>query len=580
MPQASYWTDFGRRHLTRRRLLGTAAGGVLSSALLAACSSRAGQPSQSQGNAGSATSSGGTPKTGGTLSSYIAQSPPTLDAQKTKSIPGRSATGHVMSRVFRHKTGGDPNVALSMQTEPDLGLSAESPDAMTWTIKLRTDAKFQNISPVNGHPVEAEDVAASFKRGLTVTGSAAKSYLDMIDQNQIEAPAKDTVIFKLKYPYAPFQNTIAGTIAGFIYPREAPAGAYDPAKQVIGSGPFILDSYTPDVAVVHRKNPDWFQKGEPYIDGDRIAIIPDAGQQLAQFTAGNLDELFITQNNLDAAKKSNPKATVIAAPSGNPYQIFGHLDKERPDSPFQDARIRQAISLALDRDAIGKAMFSGVYHNNGVLSSAKEGWALPPDQLGDGSQYFKYNPDLAKKLVSESGLGDKLTKLVWPGHFPGPEVDTLAQIINPMLNAVGIKTQLSPVDYATQWVPVTTGVLYGHYDNDTLCLIQWMSASNTAEEELFDALTPDGSSNHPHVSDPTVTAMITKMLSTLDQQERLKAANDIQRYVANKIYYISGIPTGNIYTLVQPRVRNYAYNVSGADVAGTETYAKLWLTAS
>ena len=575
MPQGSYWTGFGRRKLTRRRLLGTAAGGVLSSALLAACSSRAGQTSPSQGNAGSTTSSGATPKTGGTFSSYIAQSPPTLDAQKTKSIPGRSASGEAMSRIFRHKTGADPKVAFSMQTESDLGVSAESPDAVTWTVKLRPNVKFHDIAPVNGHLVEAEDVVATYKRGLTVTASAAKSYLGMVDENQIEAPAKDTVVFKLKFPYAPFKQALSNAVGGYIYPREALAGTYDPAKQVIGSGPFILDSYTPDVALIYKKNPNWFQSGQPYIDGDRVAIIHDAAQQLAQFTAGNLDELFVTQNSLDAAKQSSPKATVIAAPNGNPYQIFSHLD--RPDAPFQDVRIRQAISLALDRDAISKAMFGGVSHDNGVLSSAKAGWSLPPDQLGEGSQYFKYNPDLAKKLVSESGLGDKLTKLVWPGHFPNPDVDRIAGIINPMLNAVGIKTQLAPVDYATQWVPVTKGVLYGHYDNDTLVLIQWFSGTNTAEEELFDALTPNGSSNHPKVSDPAVTAMVNKLLSTLDEQERMKISNDIQRYVANKLYYIL-MPSGDNYTLVQPRVRDYAYCL-GADTAGTECYAKLWIAA-
>jgi peptide/nickel transport system substrate-binding protein len=577
MADQNYWTSLARRRLSRRSALGgflVLTGGAVGSGLLAACAGRAARPAQSHAGAGGATS-GGTPRAGGTLNSYIAQTPPTLDAQKTKSIPGRSATGHAMSRLFAHKTGTDPSVALSMQTEPDLGLSAESPDALTWTVKLRTDAKFQDIPPVNGHPVEAEDVVASYTRALTVTGSAAASYLDMVDHNQVQAPAKDTVVFKLKYPYAPFQNTMAGTIAGFIFPREALAGAYDPAKQVIGSGPFIMETYTPDVALTFKRNPDWFDKPRPYIDGDRIAIIPDASQQLAQFTAGNLDELFLTQNDLNTAKQNNPKATVISAPNGNPYQLYSHLD--RPEAPFQDIRLRQAISMALDRQAISKAMYDGVSHDNGVLSSAKVGWALAPDQLGDGSQYFKYNPDLAKKLVAESGLGDKLTKLVWPNHFPNPDVDKLAGIINPMLNAVGIKTQLAPVDYATQWVPVTTGVLYGHYDDDALVLIQWMSSSNRADEELGDALLPNASSNHPKLTDPTVAAMVTKMLGTIDQQERMKQCNDIQRYVASKMYYISGIPTGNLYNLAQARVRNYCYNLSGYDVAGTETYAKLWL---
>jgi len=75
-----------------------------------------------------------------------------------------------------------------------------------------------------------------------------------------------------------------------------------------------------------------------------------------------------------------------------------------------------------------------------------------------------------------------------------------------------------------------------------------------------------------------VDSMLSKMLSLSDEQERLKAAADVQRFVAGKMYYIAAIPTGNIYTLVQARVRDYAYSL-GADSVGTETEAKLWLAA-
>ena len=67
------------------------------------------------------------------------------------------------------------------------------------------------------------------------------------------------------------------------------AGGYDSAKTPIGSGPFILESNQPDVAYILKKNPDWHFKGRPYVDSIRWAIIPDAGQQLAQFTGGHLD---------------------------------------------------------------------------------------------------------------------------------------------------------------------------------------------------------------------------------------------------------------------------------------------------
>ena len=574
MDQANYWIKLRQTRLSRRRVLaGAAAGGT--SLALAGCSTKSRSGAQPPAGSTSGQAASQTPKTGGTFNGSIPVNPATLDPQASKSVPARSPASNVMSRLMRHKSASDPSVALSLQLENDLAASAESPDALTWTVKLRPDAKFQNVAPINGHAVEAEDVRTSFVRAVTLPQSAAKTYLLMLDENQIETPAKDTVVFKLKSPYGPFLQTLAGAVAGWIFPREV-AGGYDPAKQVIGSGPFTFDSYTPDVGVAYKKNPGWFEQGRPYIDGVHTAIITSSSQRLAQFTAGNLDELAVGRNDLDTAKRSNPKAAVITAPWPNSYQVYGHMDD--PASAYRDIRVRQAISLAIDRDAITKAVFGGQAHNNGMLSSAKQKWALPPDQLGDASKYFTFNLSEAKRLLEASGAADRFHRFYYPTKAYGPEFDTIAQMLNPMFTAAGFKMQLVPVDYLTQFINVGKGILYGHYEPDALVLCIWMSGASTAEEGLFDTLVPGGDSNHPKVDDAVVTAMATKMIATLDENERLKAALDLQRYAAGKLYYISSIPTGDTYTLVQPRIQGYNYSL-GVDVAGAETYAKLWIAA-
>ena len=180
-----------------------------------------------------------------------------------------------MSRPFRFKTDSNPNTINNHDIESDLALSAESPDASTWTVKLRTDAKFQNTTPVNGRSVQAEDLKATFVRALKLTNNPNRGALGMIDPDQIEAPTADTVVFKLKYPYAPFAKTLASPVYSWVFPREASTGGYDPTKQMIGSGPFTLESHTPDVEYNLKRNPDWFEKGRPYIDALHFAIIPD-----------------------------------------------------------------------------------------------------------------------------------------------------------------------------------------------------------------------------------------------------------------------------------------------------------------
>ena len=202
------------------------------------------------------------PSTGGTYIDVTSSNAPTLDPHGSSSVLTMQAVSPVMSRLLRYKSAWEPQTKFDRITEPDLALSAESPDAVTWTFKLRPDAKFHNVAPVNGHPVEAEDIKATYTRATSPT-NANRGSLGMIDPAEIQTPDKNTVVFKLKYPYAPFSKLMASGVYGWVFPREIVSGGYDPAKTIIGSGPFLLDSYTPDVAYNYKRNPDWFEKGRP-----------------------------------------------------------------------------------------------------------------------------------------------------------------------------------------------------------------------------------------------------------------------------------------------------------------------------
>lgn len=414
--------------LNRRWLLtvATAGSAAVAGAALAGCSSG---PKSAGPSSSSASISSTTPRLGGSIRTYVTTNPDNLDSQKTRSIPAQAVSGHVLSRLVRHRTGPNPNVALSRTVESDLATSVESQDGITWTFRLRSNAKYQNIPPVNGHAVEAEDA----------------------------------------------------------------------------------------------------------------------------------------------------KATVVTIPDSNPYIIYGHMDD--PNSPFRDVRIRQAISMAIDREAIGKAALNNAYHNNGAIPFAMGKAALPPDRLGNGSKYFSYNLNEAKQLVEASGVGGQVRKLVYPAHAYGPAYETVVQMINPMLNAAGIKTQLVAVDYLREFLNPSTGIAFGHYDVDTLVVAPLFSGSSAPEEYMLSSLTPGFNANHARVNDPDLTKMLTHVMATLNENARLRELQEAQRYVAEKLYYIMGIPSGNQYILVQPRIQNYCYSFLSPQYAGTGGYAKLWLTS-
>ena len=484
------------------------------------------------------------------------------------------AVSAAMSRLFRFKSGPDPKVILDHDLDNELALSAESPDAVTWTIKLRSGASFHAIAPVNGHAVEAEDVKATFVRALDPKG-ANRGSLGMIDPAQIQTPFKDTVVFKLKYAYAPFPKTLASPTYSWILAREAEAGGYDPAKQIIGSGPFMFDSYTPDVALTYKRNPAYFEKGLPHVEAVNYAIIPDAAQQTAQFTAGNLEFLAPDANDLATLKRAKPNATYITAlnSSGGGYPLYFPMGAS--PSPFQDLRVRQAVSLVIDRTALSNAFDQSQSVPAFAVPPGMGKWALKMEDLNASlQQYFKFDLAQAKKLLGDAGASDASVKLAWAAHYLGPAYDSQAQADYNMLTALPWKIALQPVDYNKDWIAAGKGMRYGNFPGDTF-VFSGISTYTEADEFLFNYFHSKSPTNQERLSDPRLDAMIDKARGIINDDERVAAYKDVQRYLAQQMYAVYGMPQGHSYYAVQPWVRGY--NFSNTYGLGTEVWSRLWL---
>jgi len=368
-----------RRHQVSRRAA-FRAGAAGSLILATSCGRKSGKSAGIVSQSSSAT-----PQRGGTLGAFWNANPPALDPQFFATGATTSFACAIMSGLFRFKISPDPQVGLNHDLENELALSAESPDATTWTIKLRTDAKFHDVAPVNGHAVEAEDVKATFVRGVTSPQNPNRGVLGMVDANAIETPSTDTVVFKLRYPYAPFANLLGSVQYGLTFPREVLSGGFDPSKQVIGSGPFLFDGYTPDVDVTLKRNPGYFDKTLPYVDGVRHAILPATSLQLAQFAGGNLDSLVVAQNDVSTLAKAVPGARILKTlASGGGKAVYFQLGDLA--SPFQDIRLRRAVSLAIDRDAIAKTLYADESELSFSVQFLMGKWALRFNQLDPSLQ--------------------------------------------------------------------------------------------------------------------------------------------------------------------------------------------------
>jgi peptide/nickel transport system substrate-binding protein len=584
----NYWT---RRRSRRALLRGLAGSAGVTALLLAGCgrttfgggakapaSSGGTAPNQLIGRTGSRPS--GQPVMGGTLLTAVGGNPPTLDPHRASSGATADANSPVLSRLLRYKPDWTVQGANDGNVEPDLALSAESPDAITWTVKLRPGVKFQNIAPVNGHAVETEDIKQTFLRALDPANPNHGS-LDMIDGTQIQTPAADTVVFKLRYPYAPLNRTLASATYSWILPREAVAGTFDPAKKIIGSGPFILDSYTPDVALQFRKNPDWFESGKPYVDGVKVAIVPSAAQQLAQFTAGNIDALGnISQDDLPSVRAQNPKAELITSWGPGDGQIYFNLGD--PSSKFRDIRLRQAISLAIDRNALAKIAFDNACIPTFYAPQGLGKWSLKMEQLpSDTAQWYKQDLPRARQLLKDAGADTMSVKMLSPTPYPpsgeAPSFHAMREAIYNMLQALGWQISLTTIDYNKDWVGGGKGVRYGNMSPDSF-VFAGLEGRSEIDEYIYGWYDSKSSTNLSHLKDDALDAMIDHARTIVNEDARVKAYIDTQLYMARQMFSVAGNPNGLSYLLVAPRVQNYL-NVS-AHSGGTSTWSNLWLQKS
>jgi len=560
---------------SRRRWLqrAAAAGAGLASAGMVACSGRGGKPSAAPGAAPQA---GGPPQSGGTYSSFFMANA-SLDPMLHNDAGANKIASAVLSRLFRYKTGADPTIISNHDLENDLALSAESPDAVTWTFKLRPDAKFQDIPPVSAHAVEAADIKATFQRALRLPQNTLRGLLGMIDPNQIETPAADTVVFRLTYPYAPFSHLMASPDSSWILPREGSAGDYDPAKVAIGSGPFTLTNATPDVAYVFHRNPGWFEAGRPYVDGLNRPIIVDATQQLAQFSGGHLDQVSVGANDLDTMQRNNPKAALIKTPPDGRFMCVVYFPLGDPTSAFQDIRVRRALSMAIDRDAIGKAVFANQYAISLIVPPSLGKWSVPLSQLdATAQQNYRYNLAEAKTLLQAAGVLDQTFKFAYVtgselGVFPWYQ--QAAPAIRNMFSAAGLKTEPVAIDFDKDFIDLGKGYAQGYYPKDTI-LFSTVQPRNEVDQIVFLVFDSKSTNHTAQVNDVKLDTMVANARAQVDEAERLQAYSDTQKYVAQQVYVA---PVGGQYqfTMIQPRVQNYQVGSDYGDAV--ESFSKLWL---
>jgi peptide/nickel transport system substrate-binding protein len=505
----------------------------------------------------------GQPKRGGTLR-VRGFDPPHFDPH----IPGgtfRTAAtlSFVYSTLVRHRTG--PAVPPGTFTvEPHLVERWETPNETTYLFHLRQGVYWYNKPPLNGRELVAEDVKFTFDRFLTVQGNPARDLLEAVDR--IEVVDRYTVKFLLHEPFVWLLDTLAYMANMVIIAPEVVQhfGDLKTLESAIGTGPFMLEHYEPNVKTVFTRHPAYFRPGQPSIDRVEWVVIDDASTGLAMYRTGQLDcgpmEWWVVrQPDLEALQKSHPHVRYQDCQAVGSFVLALRTDQP----PFNDVRVRRAISMAIDRQGLIAAVWGRGLPTPAIAPGLTE-WSLPIDQLGGGAQYYQYNPQAARRLLADAGFATGMqTQLATTGGLGTDHLDAV-QLIQHALKAVGITAELKLQEFGAYTATTARGKFEGMAYS--LSPLAW-----DAERPFFS--TYIRRENMSHVNDPTFTAMFQAQRRTHDVEARKDLIFAMQRYAAEQQYYVY-LLSRTFTASWQPYVKNYAPNFTH-DYGGRA--AALWL---
>ena len=432
------------RRLSRRDLLRA---GLAASAMLSAEPVLAPRPGWAQ------------PKRGGVLRVW-GYDPPHFDPHLILGGKTHNTLSFVYSRLLRHKVGaGVPPGNFTI--EPDLAERWDQLDETTYVFHLRRGVRWHNKPPVNGRELIADDVKFTYDRFLTEKGNPLRYMLDPVDR--VEVVDRYTVRFRLKEPFVWLPNMLANPLSTWIVAREVVEkyGDLKKAETAIGTGPFTLERYDPNVKTVFRRNPDYFRSGEPWVDGVEWVVMDDAVSALAAYRAGKLDcgawhWWSVRQQDIAAMKKSHPHLLYQDFLSTVTHRIWMRTDKP----PFNDVRVRRAISHAVDRQAVIEAVFLRGEPSPAISRGLPE-WSLRVDQLGAGAKYYRHDPKEARRLLAEAGFPQGLkTQLSGTSGLGADLVDSF-QLVQRQLKESGIETELKIQEYGAYMSTTTQGKFEG-----------------------------------------------------------------------------------------------------------------------
>jgi len=502
------------------------------------------------------------PRRGGTLT-VRGWDPPLFDPMLTTAYRVQIPLSFTHSRLVRQKAG--PSVIPgTFPIEGDLAESWAQPNETTYVFKLRRGVRWHPKPPVNGRELTSADVRYTIERFLSVKGNPSAYMLRAVDR--VETPDAYTVRIALREPNAWFLEMLASPMSVAIVAREAVEkwGDLKKAESVIGTGPWMLDGYRPNAGLTFVRHPQYFHPGLPYIDRIEMVVDEDNASRMSAFVAGKYDLGWDLPGAIgrtdwvqikDVLKQRRPGLRTAEFVSN----VETHISMRTDQKPWSDVRVRQALSMAVDRQGILDATAEGVGVLNPAVPAAFKEWSVPIAELGEGARYFKYDPAESRRLLAAAG---------YPSGFPAGLcfatygstvfVDT-AQLILKYLKDIGIEAKLDQREYGS----FIASCYLGKFDSLTYGP---QTPFVDPDNYVYGMHYPDEPKNQSHVNDPVVTDLLVRQRRTADRARRRELLAELQRHLARQQYYVQ-LASGVSIAVWDGALKNYGPNL-GYDYGG------------
>jgi peptide/nickel transport system substrate-binding protein len=553
----SYWDRLLFKRIGRRRALAAAGTGALAAAMAAACGGDddSSTPADRSGFLASPTDQTKEAKRGGTLNIAGAASTATLEQSLGGSGSGGLIIPNLYSQLMKINLGTYDEVPQGV-TEPDFAESFEiSGDGLTITFKLR-GAKFDDRPPTNGRVSDSGDVKYSWERweaGNTRRQDLSNNVTKDAPVMRVETPDKERAVFKLAFPFAPFMAYMSSSFFPFIYPVEA-NGGYNTRGIARGTGAWRKEDSSPSGDAVLQRNPTYWDSERPYFDTLHIHDLTEATTILAQFQSGALDfNLNILQEDVLQLKKSNPNLVMYQRPffaKGSGGVFFGR----RQGSPFNDDRVRKALSMNLDRTLWGdtysnrqKFEAEGLPVEVKWHAGAGPGyhWYLDPEkgEHGDAVKNLQHNPTEAHKLLQATGIPLPI-RTIWQTTAANVNLGGATPQNEGM---VGLMQQSGDFQFTTNVASDFTEYLAkvrdtgGNFDGIG---IAFYNDHHDFDWTMFLKYHPTSTDFWMRIAgeDPKMTDFVNRQRREMDTKKREQIFQDFVKYDVGQMYYIPHYP--------------------------------------